>query len=173
MLRAAGDHAAALAELEPITVAPDSVDYRGYWLELGEALLAVGRGPAMLDRLQAALATAPDDAELAMVGGAQLAAGDHAGAAAATLERALAPTSPDGGGADPRPPSAALVAIGERALRRGDAAAAEPALVRADAVASGPAVWRGLGAVRLARGDAAGAAELLARAGRRPPTWRR
>ncbi|MBK7197546.1 MAG: tetratricopeptide repeat protein [Myxococcales bacterium] len=164
VLRAAGDHAAAVAELEPITVAPDSVDYRGYWLELGEALVAVGRGPAMLDRLQAALATAPDDAELGtMVGGAQLAAGDHA-AAAATLERALANVA-DGGGALTRARlSAALLAIGEAALARGDAAAAEPALVRADAVASGPAVWRALGAVRLARGDAAGAVEVLGRA---------
>jgi tetratricopeptide (TPR) repeat protein len=164
VLRAAGDHAAAVAELEPLVVAPDAVDYRGYWVELGEALVAVGRGPAMLDRLQAALATAPDDAALGtMVGGAQLAAGDHA-AAAATLERALA-ADPAGATALTRSRlAAALLAIGEAALARGDVAAAEPALVRADAVASGPAVWRALGAARLARGDAAGAVEVLGRA---------
>lgn len=96
VLRAAGDQRGGGGRARAARRrAPDAVDYRGYWVELGEALVAVGRGPAMLGhRLQAALATAPDDAALGtMVGGAQLAAGDRA-AAAATLERALA--------ADPR-----------------------------------------------------------------------
>ncbi|MBK9035677.1 MAG: tetratricopeptide repeat protein [Myxococcales bacterium] len=164
VLRAAGDDAAAVAELEPLAVPPESIDFRSYWIEFGEALIAVGRGPAMLDRLRQALATAPDDAELATtVGAAQLAAGD-AVAAAATLEHALA-VADGGGGARTRTRLAqALIAIAEAALAADDVATAEPALVRADAVASSPPVWRGLGMVRLARGDAAGAIEVLSRA---------
>jgi len=161
VLRAAGDDAAAIALLEPMTVAADSLDYRSYWIEFGEALIAVGRAPGAIDRLTAAAATAPDDPGLGtMLGGAQFAAGD-AQAAVTSLERALAA----GGGDRTRTRlAAALVTIGDAALARGDVAAAEPVLVRADAVASSPAVWRGLGMVRLSRGDAAGAVEVLGRA---------
>lgn len=164
VLRLGGDPDGALAALDgagaPTPIAADP----GYWIERGEALLALGRaGDAVVELTPVVAALGGDGALRTVIGDAALTAGD-APAAVIHLEAALAATPAPSGPRAAQRLSAALVIVGARAIAADDLDAAEAALARANAVAGTPAVWRALGLVQLARGDAAAAEGLLARA---------
>ncbi len=164
VLRLGADPKGALVELDAIG-APTPLDSDpGYWLERGETRLALGQPAEAVTELAPVVLALPGDRELAtVIGDAALQAGDAPGAVT-YLEAAMTASAGAPAARTAQRLSAALVIIGERAIAADDLATAARALVRADEVAGTPAVWRGLGLVRLAGGQAEVAEPLLARA---------
>ncbi len=170
VLRLGQDPAAALVELDAIGAPAQAGDDPGYWIELGEALLADGQAAAVATRLGPAVAALGGNSELrTVVGAGRLRSGDAAGAVI-ELEVALA--------ASPSPRTrallaSALLAVAAPSITNSQWAPARVALVRAAAVEPTPAVLRNLGLVELASGDAPAAVAALERSSESgdPATW--
>ncbi|HVV84970.1 MAG TPA: tetratricopeptide repeat protein [Kofleriaceae bacterium] len=166
VLRLGGDASGALAELDAIAAPSPIESDPAYWVERGEALLALGRANVAVTQLAPAAAALGGDVELlTVIGDASLQAGDAPGAVG-YLEAAMkaSASAPPPTSRTARTLSAALVVVGERAIGGGDLPAAEAALARADQVAGTAAVWRDLGLVRLSDGAPEAAEGLLAKA---------
>lgn len=160
VLRLGKDPQAAVAELtgigEPVPASSD----RTYWIELGEALLDVGRASDVATRLAPGAAAFPESPELALVlGDASLRNGDAVGAITALEISMRAPT--------PRARrllSASLFIVSVGKLDAEDVSGAAALLARASEVEGTPPVWRNLGLCLYLLGDLDRAHEVLARA---------
>jgi tetratricopeptide (TPR) repeat protein len=147
VLRSSGDAGGALAALDelgppaPVGSDPD------WWLELGNALLAVGDRQAVITRLGPITAELPGNAAIrAVLGTAQLGAGAPE-AAVKTFDEADAVASTPRSRQDL---ARALAIVAVARLGAGDPAAAEPMLARAAQLAESAVILRGLGIAQLA-----------------------
>jgi tetratricopeptide (TPR) repeat protein len=177
VLRRSGDLDGARAELDAAGE-PDPARDPAWWRELGEVLLAAGRGDEAARRLTPVARALPGDAALrAVLGEALLATGDGAGAIAWLGEAEALRSTPRTRAALAR----ALARVAAERIAARDLAAAEAGLARADALLTTDAplpliatIARNLGVVRLGRGRAATAIAPLDRAVRAAPdaiTW--
>lgn len=165
--RRAGKLDDALATLDAIgTPATPALD-SGWWVELGEVLLAKGDPSGAIARLSPVIAELPEHAAVRTVlGEAQLAAG-NAEAAIAALEDAEAIQTT---ARSRRLLAAALATAGSAKLAADNASDAEPLLVRAEQLEPSALVLRNLGIAKLALGKPAEAAGVLERAASIEPT---
>lgn len=152
VLRRAGEHAAALTELEAMGPPDQPALDPDWWTEIGEALIAGGRPEDAVARLEPVIGALANHGPAQSVYGEALARTGKSEAAIAPLEAAVK-----------REPTArarrwlayALGDVGAGALADGDAATADARLTRATEVAPSPGLYRNLGIARLATaGDA-------------------
>lgn len=165
--RRAGKLDDALATLDAVGTPASAALDPGWWVELGEVLLARGDAKGVIARLGPVLAELPNHAAVRTVlGEAQLAAG-QAEAAIASLEEAEAIQT---SARSRRLLARALATAGAAKLAANNASDAEPLLVRAEQLEPSALVLRDLGIAKLALGKTAEAVSLLERAASIEPT---
>ncbi len=167
VLRRAGQHAEALATLEKLGAPTPPASDADWWLEAGEAELALGEHAKVVARLTPVVPALVNHAPVRTVlGAAQLGAG-QAEAAIPTLEDAEGIQS---SARSRKLLSDALTNVAVAKLTANDAAGAEPLLTRAETLDGNAIVWRNLGIARLALNKSADAVLAFDRAVKADPS---
>lgn len=167
VLRRAGQPGEALATLATLGPPSPPASDADWWLEAGEAELALGEHAKVVARLTPVVPALVNHAPVRTVlGAAQLGAG-LAEAAIVSLEEAEGIQS---SARSRKLLSDALTTVAVAKLTANDAAAAEPLLVRADTLDGNPIVWRNLGIAKLALNKPADAALAFDRAVKGDPS---
>jgi len=154
VLRRGGQHKDALATLDELGAPTPANSDADWWLEAGEAELALGEHAKVVARLTPVVPELQNHAPVRTVLGAALLASNQADVAVKVLEEAEAIQSST---RSRKLLAEALNTVAVGKLAASDAAGAEPLLVRAETLDGNAAIWRNLGITRLSlekRGDA-------------------